>query len=128
MGTELLRLIRMRMWMLATLLLVSTALGFSVTVEEKQESPYSLGSRFFFNWCDLYKESCRSGCSKTECGSGATCRISHVFCNTEYKCEDITPDCEEPEDEPEEQQTTEEQETTAEENTETTEADSTTPQ
>lgn len=29
----------------------------------RQESPYSLGSRFFFNWCDLYKESCRSGCS-----------------------------------------------------------------
>ena len=36
----------------------------------------------------------------TECGSGAECRISHILCNTTFKCEEVTQACREPEDNP----------------------------
>ena len=52
----------------------------------------------------------------TECGSGAECRISHILCNTTFKCEEVTQACREPEDKPgpEPEPTTEAEETTAE--------------
>ena len=52
----------MKLTLLLFPLLTSAALGFSVTVDEKQTAP-SLGSRLFFDWCDMYKETCVSGCS-----------------------------------------------------------------